>query len=95
MAATAAASVVVQLGMCMLVASCIILLVAQQSSAKTLDVGGALGWTDFDTAISAAPNYQTWTSEHIIAVGDVLGRLMQQELPSSSLQPPPPPFFLH
>jgi hypothetical protein len=57
----------------MLVASCIILLVAQQSSAKTLDVGGALGWTDFDTAISAAPNYQTWSSEHIIAVGDVLG----------------------
>jgi uncharacterized cupredoxin-like copper-binding protein len=72
MAATAAASVVVQLGMCMLIASCIILLVAQQSSAKTLDVGGALGWTDFDTAISAAPNYQTWSSEHIIAVGDVL-----------------------
>jgi len=72
MAATAAASVVVQLGMCMLIASCIILLVAQQSSAKTLDVGGALGWTDFDTAISAAPNYQTWSSEHNIAVGDVL-----------------------
>ncbi|CAM6038091.1 unnamed protein product [Sphagnum compactum] len=50
----------------------ILFIFTQQSSAKILDVGGALGWTDFDTAISAAPNYDIWSSEHTINVGDVL-----------------------
>jgi hypothetical protein len=54
----------------------ILFIFTQQSSAKILDVGGALGWTDFDTAISAAPNYDIWSSEHTINVGDVLGQYL-------------------
>jgi hypothetical protein len=54
----------------------ILCIFTQQSSAKILDVGGALGWTDFDTAISAAPNYDIWSSEHTINVGDVLGQYL-------------------
>ncbi|KAH9553127.1 hypothetical protein CY35_09G103100 [Sphagnum magellanicum] len=63
-------SSLVRLHLC-LIAS-VILLIAQQSSAKTVNVGGALGWTDFDTAISAAPNYEKWSSTNSINVGDVL-----------------------
>ncbi|CAK9236502.1 unnamed protein product [Sphagnum troendelagicum] len=63
-------SSLVQLHLCLIASA--ILLFAQQSSAKTLNVGGALGWTDFDTAISAAPNYEKWSSTNSINVGDVL-----------------------
>jgi len=63
-------SSLVRLHFCLIASA--ILLIAQQSSAKTLNVGGALGWTDFDTAISAAPNYEKWSSTNSINVGDVL-----------------------
>jgi hypothetical protein len=66
-------SSLVRLHLCLIASA--ILLIAQQSSAKTLNVGGALGWTDFDTAISAAPNYEKWSSTNSINVGDVLGQL--------------------
>jgi hypothetical protein len=63
-------SSLVRLHLCLIASA--ILLIAQQSSAKTLNVGGALGWTDFNTAISAAPNYEKWSSTNSINVGDVL-----------------------
>ncbi len=66
-------SSLVRLHLCLIASA--ILLFAQQLSAKTLNVGGALGWTDFDTAISAAPNYEKWSSTNSINVGDVLGQL--------------------
>jgi uncharacterized cupredoxin-like copper-binding protein len=63
-------SSLVRLHLCLIASA--ILLFAQQLSAKTLNVGGALGWTDFDTAISAAPNYEKWSSTNSINVSDVL-----------------------
>lgn len=44
-----------------------------QVHAKTLTVGGNVGWTNFDIGKSAPPDYSTWSSAQSVLAGDVLG----------------------
>jgi hypothetical protein len=46
---------------------------SQQSSCATIEVGGPVGWTNFDTSTNKAPNYATWVSSQSVIVGDILG----------------------
>jgi hypothetical protein len=45
----------------------------QQTNGATVQVGGAVGWTNFDLATSGPPDYATWASTQSLTVGDTLG----------------------
>nr|ABK25155.1 unknown [Picea sitchensis] len=44
----------------------------QTADAKTVIVGGSVGWTNFDDSLLAAPDYASWSSAQKIQTGDSL-----------------------
>jgi len=46
---------------------------SQQSSCATIEVGGPVGWTNFDTSTNKPPDYATWVSSQSVLVDDILG----------------------
>lgn len=45
---------------------------SQQSSCATIEVGGPVGWTNFDTSTNKPPDYATWVSSQSVIVDDIL-----------------------
>ncbi|KAH8941282.1 hypothetical protein BDL97_14G029600 [Sphagnum fallax] len=45
---------------------------SQQSSCVTIEVGGPVGWTNYDTSTNKPPDYATWVSSQSVVVDDIL-----------------------
>ncbi len=58
---------------CCYVLCLIFIFFLQQTNGATVQVGGAVGWTNFDLATSGPPDYATWASTQSLTVGDTLG----------------------
>jgi hypothetical protein len=62
---------------CCYVLGLIFIVFLQQTNGATVQVGGAVGWTNFDLATSGPPDYATWASTQSLTVGDTLGVELQ------------------
>jgi hypothetical protein len=62
---------------CCYVLCLIFIFFLQQTNGATVQVGGAVGWTNFDLATSGPPDYATWSSTQSLTVGDTLGVELQ------------------
>jgi hypothetical protein len=57
---------------CCYVLCLIFIFFLQQTNGATVQVGGGVGWTNFDLATSGPPDYATWASTQSLTVGDTL-----------------------
>jgi hypothetical protein len=58
---------------CCYVLCLIFIFFLQRTNGVAVQVGGAVGWTNFDLATSGPPDYATWASTQSLTVGDTLG----------------------
>jgi plastocyanin len=57
---------------CCYVLCLIFIFFLQQTNGAAVQVGGAVGWTNFDLATSGPPDYSTWASTQSLTVGDTV-----------------------
>ncbi|KAH8962503.1 hypothetical protein BDL97_04G074200 [Sphagnum fallax] len=57
---------------CCYVLCLIFIYYSQQSSCATIEVGGPVGWTNYDTSTNKPPDYATWVSSQSVVVDDIL-----------------------
>ncbi|CAK9279307.1 unnamed protein product [Sphagnum jensenii] len=57
---------------CYYVLCLIFIYYSQQSSCATIEVGGPVGWTNYDTSTNKPPDYATWVFSQSVVVDDIL-----------------------